>query len=136
MKTSVVAQALLAISALAGANPTLATRIARNVAQEQGLARRDEQGDNSSTASVNASNNGFPGGHGSHCYPGLGFTAPLQLPKSNKDWWCPFESEYAFVGFSYEVTACEFFVPHATGVLLSLHVLYRSESGSAALRVP
>ncbi|KAF8333886.1 glycoside hydrolase superfamily [Amanita rubescens] len=30
------------------------------------------------------------------------------LPESVKDWWCDQRNEYAFLGFSYEVTACEF----------------------------
>ena len=42
------------------------------------------------------------------CFPALGFTMPLDLPKDNTDWWCDPATEYAFVGFSYEVTACEF----------------------------
>ena len=42
------------------------------------------------------------------CYPSLGFVPPLTLPKTNADWWCDPSTEYAFVGFSYEVTACEY----------------------------
>jgi exo-beta-1,3-glucanase (GH17 family) len=43
------------------------------------------------------------------CYPALGFQQPDQddLPSDTSDWWCPAEEEYAFVGFSYEVTACQ-----------------------------
>ncbi|KAK0188314.1 glycoside hydrolase superfamily [Armillaria mellea] len=32
---------------------------------------------------------------------------PDALPESLDNWWCPYESDYAFVGFSYEVTACQ-----------------------------
>lgn len=33
---------------------------------------------------------------------------PLSLPEDTTDWWCDPETEFAFLGFSYEVTACEF----------------------------
>lgn len=42
------------------------------------------------------------------CYPSLGFLAPDALPLDNSLWWCDPATEYAFVGFSYEVTACEY----------------------------
>ncbi|VDC03344.1 unnamed protein product [Peniophora sp. CBMAI 1063] len=43
------------------------------------------------------------------CYPAIGFQRPDEdaLPHDTSDWWCPAEDEYAFVGFSYEVTACQ-----------------------------
>lgn len=41
------------------------------------------------------------------CFPALGFEKPLVLPKNNTHWWCDPTTEYAFVGFSYEVTACK-----------------------------
>lgn len=41
------------------------------------------------------------------CYPALGFEKPPVLPANNTEWWCDPTTEYAFVGFSYEVTACE-----------------------------
>lgn len=40
------------------------------------------------------------------CFPALGFTMPSLVPDSTDGWWCEPASEYAFVGFSYEVTAC------------------------------
>ena len=42
------------------------------------------------------------------CYPAIGFQRPDEsdLPHDTSDWWCPADEEYAFVGFSYEVTAC------------------------------
>lgn len=45
----------------------------------------------------------------SSCFPALDFTAPIAtLPDSAlTSWWCPPSSEYAFFGFSYEVTACQ-----------------------------
>ncbi|KAJ3841837.1 glycoside hydrolase superfamily [Lentinula raphanica] len=32
---------------------------------------------------------------------------PSTLPASTDEWWCPMDIEYGFVGFSYEVTACQ-----------------------------
>lgn len=43
------------------------------------------------------------------CYPGLGLQIPRQTVPGNLDitpWWCNPETEYAFLGFSYEVTSC------------------------------
>jgi hypothetical protein len=39
-------------------------------------------------------------------FPDLGFTMPSTIPSSLDGWWT-YSSEYAFMGFSYEVTACE-----------------------------
>ncbi|KAF9266406.1 hypothetical protein L218DRAFT_66226 [Marasmius fiardii PR-910] len=41
------------------------------------------------------------------CFPALGFKMPSSTPSSLTNWWCPMSSEYAFVGFSYEVTQCQ-----------------------------
>jgi len=41
------------------------------------------------------------------CFPALGFEMPWLLPQNNTHWWCDTKTEYAFVGFSYEVTACQ-----------------------------
>ena len=43
---------------------------------------------------------------GTTCYPALGFQKPIVMPHSNTNWWCDPSTEYAFVGFSYEVTDC------------------------------
>ncbi|KAF9230883.1 glycoside hydrolase family 17 protein [Melanogaster broomeanus] len=32
---------------------------------------------------------------------------PSSIPGSLDNWWCPMDTEYAFLGFSYEVTACQ-----------------------------
>ena len=45
---------------------------------------------------------------GSNCFPAIGFNMPSNVPESLRTWWCDPATEYAFVGFSYEVTACEF----------------------------
>lgn len=45
----------------------------------------------------------------SNCFPAIGFTMPTATPASLTNWWCNYDTEYAFVGFSYEVTDCEIF---------------------------
>jgi len=42
-----------------------------------------------------------------NCFPAIGFTMPSSVPKSLTNWWCGPSTEYAFVGFSYEVTECQ-----------------------------
>ncbi|KAG6850115.1 hypothetical protein H0H93_001036 [Arthromyces matolae] len=41
------------------------------------------------------------------CFPALGFKMPVKVPSSLDNWWCDPSEEYAFVGFSYEVTECQ-----------------------------
>jgi len=43
----------------------------------------------------------------SSCFPALGFKKPSNVPSSVEGWWCDPATEYAFVGFSYEVSDCE-----------------------------
>ncbi|KAF8622003.1 hypothetical protein AX15_007357 [Amanita polypyramis BW_CC] len=43
----------------------------------------------------------------SNCFPALDFSMPRSLPNSLAGWWCDKRSEYAFMGFSYEVSACQ-----------------------------
>ena len=45
-------------------------------------------------------------GAGAHCFPAIGFRTPSRVPESTDGWWCDPATEYAFLGFSYEVTAC------------------------------
>ena len=40
------------------------------------------------------------------CFPALGFEMPTTIPSSLDGWWCDSSTEYAFVGFSYEITQC------------------------------
>jgi len=42
-----------------------------------------------------------------NCFPALGFTMPGSVPSSLTNWWCNTNTEYAFMGFSYEVSDCE-----------------------------
>jgi hypothetical protein len=43
----------------------------------------------------------------SSCFPALDFVMPSKPPANLNDWWCKATDEYAFLGFSYEVEACE-----------------------------
>ncbi|KAH9945671.1 glycoside hydrolase superfamily [Amylocystis lapponica] len=43
----------------------------------------------------------------SSCFPAVGFSMPSAPPADTTNWWCDPSTEYAFVGFSYEVTACQ-----------------------------
>ncbi|KAL0945462.1 hypothetical protein HGRIS_000951 [Hohenbuehelia grisea] len=45
----------------------------------------------------------------SGCFPALDFDMPSYVPTTTKNWWCDMSSEYAFMGFSYEVTSCQSF---------------------------
>ncbi len=48
------------------------------------------------------------GQRAANCFPAPSFNMPKSfLPESVEDWWCDQRNEYAFLGFSYEVTACE-----------------------------
>ena len=40
------------------------------------------------------------------CFPALGFEMPETVPSSLDGWWCDSNTEYAFMGFSYEITQC------------------------------
>ncbi len=42
------------------------------------------------------------------CFPALDFTMPSNPPGDTSSWWCSPNNEYAFLGFSYEVTSCKF----------------------------
>ena len=45
---------------------------------------------------------------GVSCFPALGFKMPATIPSSLDGWWCDSSTEYAFDGFSYEISQCEF----------------------------
>jgi len=50
------------------------------------------------------------GGQPPNCFPAIGFKMPagvddIMVDRSN--WWCDYNTEYAFLGFSYEVTGCK-----------------------------
>lgn len=74
------------------------------------------------------------------CFPSLGFVMPDVLPPDNTEWWCDPATEYAFLGFSYEITDCEhIFLPAIySGVLteVSHRPWCRPESRAAERRLP
>ena len=43
-----------------------------------------------------------------NCFPAVGFNTPSDVPASTDGWWCDLDDEFGFLGFSYEVTTCEF----------------------------
>ncbi|KAK0471557.1 glycoside hydrolase superfamily [Armillaria novae-zelandiae] len=47
--------------------------------------------------------------HPPNCFPAIGFKMPAILPSTTNNWWCDMNTEYAFIGFSYEVTVCQSF---------------------------
>lgn len=68
----------------------------------------------------------------SNCFPAIGFRMPETTPASLTNWWCSYDTEYAFVGFSYEVTACElsFFFVRKINVFMKFNMtipIFRSE---------
>lgn len=40
------------------------------------------------------------------CFPSAEFTMPATVPNTTANWWCPMNSEYAFMGFSYSLYNC------------------------------
>ncbi len=72
------------------------------------------------------------------CFPSLGFAMPDKLPADNTEWWCDPATEYAFLGFSYEITDCErrfSAAPCHTSYRL-MRLCYRPESRAAEYRLP
>jgi hypothetical protein len=43
------------------------------------------------------------------CFPAVGFKMPSATPTSLTNWWCNTDTEYAFVGFGYDISLCDFF---------------------------
>lgn len=52
----------------------------------------------------------------SSCFPALDFVMPSKPPANLNGWWCNATDEYAFLGFSYEVEACESAVIYVSGL--------------------
>ena len=48
------------------------------------------------------------------CFPAYGFQMPSEVPDTMDRWWCNPADEYAFLGFSYEITPCEFLTSRAS----------------------
>ena len=60
------------------------------------------------------------------CFPAYGFQMPSQVPSNLDGWWCNPADEYAFLGFSYEITPCEFLTFHTFSVLCTSPFLGQS----------
>jgi hypothetical protein len=43
-----------------------------------------------------------------NCFPAVGFNTPSGVPASTDGWWCDPDDEFGFLGFSYEITTCQF----------------------------
>lgn len=43
-----------------------------------------------------------------NCFPAVGFNTPSSVPASMDGWWCDPDDEFGFLGFSYEISTCEF----------------------------
>lgn len=43
-----------------------------------------------------------------NCFPAVGFNTPSDVPANTDGWWCDPGDEFGFLGFSYEITTCEF----------------------------
>lgn len=50
-----------------------------------------------------------------NCFPAIGFNMPKKTPTSLTNWWCSHDTEYAFVGFSYEITDCKYLAVYELG---------------------
>lgn len=51
-----------------------------------------------------------PSKSNSNCFPAVGFKMPDAKPTSLTGWWCDLNVEYAFLGFSYDTSPCDFFM--------------------------
>ena len=60
------------------------------------------------TLVIGASKSELAASANASCFPALGFEMPATVPSSLDGWWCDSSTEYAFVGFSYEITQCAF----------------------------
>jgi hypothetical protein len=72
------------------------------------IARHRHRRDNltSLPALLKATSDAAMASSSSNCFPSAGFQMPSSLPSNVNNWWCDPKTEYAFLGFSYEVTMC------------------------------
>ena len=61
-----------------------------------------------------------------NCFPAVGFNTSSDVPASTDGWWCNPADEFGFLGFSYEITTCEF-SDVSFSSFQSLNPLIRSE---------
>lgn len=69
------------------------------------MVKKFKTNDKTSQTLSTASGSGVP----QNCFPAVGFETPNEIPTSLTDWWCDADTEYAFVGFSYDISLCDFF---------------------------
>ena len=55
------------------------------------------------------------------CFPAVGFKMPHATPTSLTNWWCNTDTEYAFVGFSYDISHCNFLRDYCVCILYDAH---------------
>lgn len=75
--------------------------------------------------------NSKPLGQPPNCFPAIGFKMPDNVnttSTSMSDWWCDYNTEYAFMGFSYEVTACELWLFLVRGVCSRINAGQNSDT--------
>ena len=86
-----------------------------------------------STLATEVSQSKPPASAGASCFPALDFKMPTTVPSSLKGWWCHSDMEYAFVGFSYEITQC---TPGHVSMFTGSHsCLYRPKQEQTKLGV-
>ena len=61
-----------------------------------------------------------------NCFPAVDFKMPNATPTSLTNWWCNTDAEYAFVGFSYDISPCNYFLQDQY-ILYAHRDLFRSK---------
>ena len=59
-----------------------------------------------------------------HCFPAVDFKMPNATPTSLTNWWCNTDTEYAFVGFSHDISDCDFFFVLYMMLTVTLTLIY------------
>lgn len=67
------------------------------------------------------------------CFPSANFQMPSSVPSSTHNWWCAEDTEYAFLGFSYEVTACASILSPKTLELMEIQANLQASSRATSL---
>jgi len=82
--------------------------LVRHLARK-GLHARSATTSTNSTSAANTTSttSSSSSSSSSDCFPSSGFKMPDSVPSSLENWWCDPSTEYAFIGFSYEITACQ-----------------------------
>ena len=110
--TAMIILTLTAIAVLVGSLVVEQVQCARTVKKDEANNQTIE-----TLASVFGSLiNGVP----PNCFPAVGFNMPDETPTDLTDWWCNTDTEYAFVGFSYDISLCEFFTRSIIFIYMTL----------------